>query len=131
MAYNYKQPYTQCLRITCALVWGLAASMAPAQTNTFRVGVIGPFTGPSADFGVPMLQGVQLAVDEINAVGGYLGRPLELVIKDDKANPDEGLKQSQALVAEKVAVVIGFCNTGVAAKSLETFQAAQLPLLIP
>ncbi len=131
MAYNYKQPYVQCLRITCALVWGLAASMALAQTNTFRVGVIGPFTGPSADFGVPMLQGVQLAVDEINAVGGYLGRPLELVIKDDKANPDEGLKQSQALVAEKVAVVIGFCNTGVAAKSLEIFQAAQLPLLIP
>jgi branched-chain amino acid transport system substrate-binding protein len=121
----------QVLRIACALALGLAASLAPAQTNTFRVGVIGPFTGPSADFGVPMLQGIQLAVDEINAVGGYLGRPLELVVKDDKANPDEGLKQSQALVSEKVNVVLGFCNTGVAAKSLDVFQNATLPLIIP
>ena len=121
----------QVLRIACALTLGLAASLVCAQTNTLRVGVIGPFTGPSADFGVPMLQGIQLAVDEINAVGGYLGRPLELVVKDDKANPDEGLKQSQALVSEKVSVVIGFCNTGVAAKSLDIFQNARLPLIIP
>jgi branched-chain amino acid transport system substrate-binding protein len=112
-------------------VWALCAPWALAQSNTLRVGVIGPFTGPSADFGVPMLNGIQLAVDEINAVGGFLGRPLELVIKDDKANPDEGLKQSQALAAEKVVAVIGFCNTGVAAKSLEVFQTARLPLIIP
>ncbi len=110
----------------------LATAVAPGWAQaTFKIGVIGPFTGPSADFGTPMLQGIQLAVDEINSVGGYLGKPLQLVIKDDKGNPDEGLKQSQALVAEKVAVVIGFCNTGVAAKSLDTFQNAQLPLIIP
>ena len=108
----------------------LLAVPAWAQ-STFKIGVIGPFTGPSADFGNPMLNGIKLAVDEINAVGGYLGKPLELVIKDDKGNPDEGLKQSQALIAEKVSVVVGFCNTGVAAKSLDTFQAAQLPLIIP
>ncbi len=118
------------------LAWSAAAVLATTITPSwsqaiFKVGVIGPFTGPSADFGTPMLQGVQLAVDEINAVGGYLGKPLQLVIKDDKGNPDEGLKQSQALVAEKVAVVIGFCNTGVAAKSLDTFQTAQIPLIIP
>jgi branched-chain amino acid transport system substrate-binding protein len=112
----------------CASLW---ASSALAGTNTFRIGVISPLTGAAADVGLPVLQGIQLAVDEINAVGGYLGRPLELVIKDDKANPDEGLAQSKALVAEKVSVVMGFCNTGVAAKSLETFQNAKLPLIIP
>jgi branched-chain amino acid transport system substrate-binding protein len=106
-------------------------SPAMAQSQGFKVGIIGPFTGPSADFGNPMLNGIQLAVEEINAVGGYLGRPLQLIIKDDKGNPDEGLKQSQALMAEKVNVTIGFCNTGVAAKSLEVFQAAQVPLIIP
>jgi branched-chain amino acid transport system substrate-binding protein len=119
------------LRTLALLLCSLGFSWAYAQGNTFRIGVVGPFTGPSADFGVPMLNGIQLAVDEINAVGGYLGRPLELVIKDDKANPDEGLKQSQALVAQKVTAVIGFCNTGVAAKSLDVFQAAKLPLIIP
>jgi branched-chain amino acid transport system substrate-binding protein len=109
----------------------LLPSMALAQNNTFKIGVIGPFTGPSADFGNPMLNGIRLAVDEINAVGGFLGQKLELVVKDDKANPDEGLKQSQALVAEKVKVAVGFCNTGVAAKSLDVFQNAQIPLIIP
>lgn len=105
---------------------------AIAQTvQPVRIGVIGPFSGPSSDFGNPMLHGVQLAVDEINAVGGYLGRPLELVIKDDQGNPDVGLKGSQELVKEGVIATIGFCNTGVAQKSLDTFQNAQLPLIIP
>ncbi len=143
-------------RLGAALAWAIAAmiapviapaialAQAPASTpataavpaptpsgNTLRIGVIGPFTGASADFGVPMLQGIQLAVDQINAVGGYIGRPIELVIKDDKANPDEGLKQSEALAKEKVAAVLGFCNTGVAMKSLDVFQANKLPLIVP
>ena len=42
-----------------------------------------------------MLNGIKLAVDEINAVGGYLGRPLELVIKDDRADPEQGRWVSQ------------------------------------
>ena len=121
-----RQLVTSAFVVSCAFF-----SVASAQTNTLKIGIIGPFTGASADFGNPMLNGIKLAVDEINAVGGYLGRPLELMIKDDKANPDEGLKQSQALIAEKISVAVGFCNTGVAAKSLETFQTAQIPLIIP
>jgi len=121
------------VRLTFSL--GLAAALAgPALAQgapTVRIGVIGPFSGPSSDFGNPMLHGVQLAVDEINAVGGYLGRPLELVVKDDQGNPDVGLKGAQELVKEGVIATIGFCNTGVAQKSLDTFQTAQLPLIIP
>ena len=106
-------------------------AQSPALANPLKIGLIGPFTGGSADFGIPMRNGVQHAVDEINAVGGYLGRQLELVIKDDQGNPDVGLAMSGELVAEKVSVAIGFCNTGVAAKSLETYQKAQIPLIIP
>ena len=105
---------------------------AGAQTNApLRVGLIGPVTGPSSDFGLPMVNGAKLAVEEINAAGGYLGRPLELVIKDDTANPDVGLKHSQDMVKDKVVATIGFCNTGVAMKSLEVFQAAKSPLIVP
>lgn len=126
--------------VAAALTFALPASAqsvpaAPAQQsaagNPLKIGVIGPFTGASADFGVPMLNGIQQAVDEINAVGGYLGRRLEIVRKDDQANPDVGLKLSQELVAEKVIATIGFCNTGVAAKSLEVYQTHKLPLIIP
>ena len=108
-----------------------AQTMVPPAANTLKIGVIGPFTGASADFGMPMLNGIEQAVDEINAVGGYLGRKIELVRKDDQANSDLGVKLSQELVAEKVIASIGFCNTGVAAKSLEIYQNAKLPLIIP
>jgi branched-chain amino acid transport system substrate-binding protein len=114
---------------TAALCAALGVQAQAAAT--LKVGVIGPFSGPSSDFGVLMLQGVQLAADEINAVGGYMGRHLELVIKDDQGNPDVGLKGSQELVAEGVVATLGFCNTGVAQKSLDVFQNARLPLIIP
>lgn len=124
--------------MAAALAFSLPASaqedpsaVKSAPANPLKIGVIGPFTGASADFGIPMLNGIQQAVDEINAGGGYLGRKLEIVRKDDQANPDVGLKLSQELVAEKVAATIGFCNTGVAAKSLEVYQTHKLPLIIP
>ncbi len=121
------------LGLVLASVWAVAmAPLAVAQQQgaPLRVGVIGPFSGPSADFGQPMLNGVKFAVDEINAVGGYLGRPIELVVKDDRANPDVGQASSQELINEKVVATIGFCNTGVAAKSIDVFQKAQVPLII-
>ena len=117
-----------------AALWAAPWLPAHAQAPTsapLKIGVIGPFTGPSSDFGLLMLQGVQLATEQINAGGGYLGRPLALVVKDDQGNPDVGLKGSQELATEGVAATIGFCNTGVAAKSLEVFQNAKMPLLIP
>jgi branched-chain amino acid transport system substrate-binding protein len=101
------------------------------SSNTLQVGVIGPFSGPSSDFGTPLLQGIHLAVDEINAVGGYVGRPLTLVIKDDRGDPATGLQAAQELAAQKVVATIGFCNTGVAQKSLDVFQTARIPLIIP
>lgn len=121
------------LGLVLASVWAVATAplaVAQQQGAPLRVGVIGPFSGPSADFGQPMLNGVKFAVDEINAVGGYLGRPIELVVKDDRANPDVGHASSQELINEKVVATIGFCNTGVAAKSIEVFQKAQVPLII-
>jgi branched-chain amino acid transport system substrate-binding protein len=104
---------------------------AQAPVQTLRIGVIGPFTGASADFGVPMLNGIKLAVDEINAVGGYMGRQLEIVVKDDKANPETGLVHAKAMVGEKVAATIGYCNTGVAMKSIDVFQQNKMPLIVP
>jgi branched-chain amino acid transport system substrate-binding protein len=116
-------------------IWAAAlavlASAAIAQpAKPVRIGLIGPFTGASADFGLPMRNGAQLAVDEINASGGYMGRQIELVVKDDMASPDAGLRLSKELVQEGLVATIGFCNTGVAMKSLEVYQQAKLPLLV-
>ena len=126
------QPIRHWMAATLGALAVLAASPALAQAQaTVKVGIIGPFTGPSSDFGIPLRQGIELAVAEINTAGGYLGRPLELVVRDDKGNPDAGLAASQDLVKQGVVGTIGFCNTGVAAKSLDVYQNAQSPLIIP
>ena len=119
-------------QLLLGLTLGGAAALALAQeSKPVRIGMIGPFTGASADFGLPMLSGAQLAVSEINAAGGYLGRKLELVVKDDTANPDVGLARSLELIKEQVTATIGFCNTGVAMKAIDSFQNAKSVLIVP
>lgn len=122
------------LRRCCAALLVLFCPMGMAQTaapEPVKIGVIGPFSGPSSDFGKPMLQGIELAIDEINAVGGYLGRPLALVVKDDEGKPDAGLRGAQELVRERVVATLGFCNTGVALKAIPVFQHSESPLIVP
>lgn len=117
-----------------SLPMAVMSQPAPAalQVAPLRIGLIAPLTGGSADFGNSVRLGAELAVKEINESGGLLGRPLELVIRDDKANPDEGRKVSEELVLnEKVNFTIGFCNTGVAMKSLDVFQNNKHLLMVP
>ena len=104
-------------------------AQAPAP---LKVGFICPFSGGSADFGNSARLGAELAVKEINEVGGFVGRSIELVARDDKASPDEGRRVSEELVLkEKVAFTVGFCNTGVALKSLDVFQDNKHLLVVP
>jgi branched-chain amino acid transport system substrate-binding protein len=129
--------------VALVLCAGLASAwaQAPASSNALpvapdlkpiRLGLILPLTGGSSDMGNSARLGAQVAVDEINAVGGYLGRTLELVIRDDQANNDVGLKHAEELVLiEKVVATVGFCNTGVAMKALDVFQSNQHLLIVP
>jgi branched-chain amino acid transport system substrate-binding protein len=121
------------LAVIAVCVHGPAWSQIGAvDANTVRVGFICPLSGGSQDFGNSARLGAELAVKEINEVGGFLGRPVKLLVRDDKGSPDEGRKISEELVLkEKVAFTIGFCNTGVALKSLDVFQDHKHLLLIP
>jgi branched-chain amino acid transport system substrate-binding protein len=113
---------------------GTALSLAAQAQSAppIRIGLIFPLTGGSADMGNSARVGAQVAVDEINEVGGYLGRKLELVVRDDRADNDTGLKHAQELVTrENVAATIGFCNTGVAMKALDVFQSNKSVLIVP
>ncbi|MEJ5989146.1 ABC transporter substrate-binding protein [Ramlibacter sp. PS3R-8] len=106
-------------------------SWAQDSAKPIRIGLIFPLTGGSADMGNSARIGAQVAVDEINQVGGYLGRKFELVIRDDKADPDTGLAHAKELVEkEKVNFNIGFCNTGVAMKALDVFQTNKSILVV-
>ena len=125
-----------CLRGLAAVLFACSAGWAsPASAQgvgPLRVGFICPASGGSADFGASAQLGAELAVNEINEVGGFLGRKVELVVRDDQGNPDRGRQVSEELVLkEKVAFTIGFCNTGVALKALDVFQDNKHLLVVP
>jgi len=113
------------IALACALAAGTAAAADP-----IKIGVDGPFTGGSSSMGVSMRDGVRLAVDEINKSGGVLGRPIELVERDDEAKNERGVQIAQELInKEKVVAVVGYINTGVALASERFFQDAKIPVM--
>jgi branched-chain amino acid transport system substrate-binding protein len=116
-----------------ALVLAATGAGAAAQTaKPLRIGFVCPFSGGSADFGNSARLGAELAAQEINEVGGYLGRPIELVERDDQAKPDVGRAIAEELVGkEKVDFTIGYCNTGVALKSIDVYQEHKHLLVVP
>lgn len=113
-----------------ALVLGLAAAGLAHAAEPIKIGMIGPFTGGSSSMGVSMRDGVKLAVEEINAGGGVLGRKLELVERDDEAKNERGVQIAQELInKEKVVAAVGYINTGVALASQRFFQDARIPVM--
>lgn len=96
---------------TWALSWG-------ADNEPIKVGVLHSLSGTMAISEVSLKDVVSMAVQEINAKGGVLGRQLKLVVVDPASNWDLfAEKAKQLLVQEKVAVVFG-CWTSVSRKSV-------------
>lgn len=109
----------------------LACSLVLAAPQPIRIGVPGAFTGGSAPMGLSMRNGIRLAAAEINRSGGLLGRPIELVERDDAGLPARGLKVAQQLLTqERVVAVVGFVNTGVALAASKNYQDARVPVML-
>ncbi|HZU90046.1 MAG TPA: ABC transporter substrate-binding protein [Stellaceae bacterium] len=77
------------------------AALAPAgvlAAGPIKIGFPIPMSGPTAVYGIPVLQGAQLAAEQINAAGGVLGRKLEILPRDSKANADEAVRLARELI---------------------------------
>lgn len=115
--------------------WILGALMVMIITSSvraqnIRIGLSGPFSGGSSPMGESMRNGIRLAVQEINAIGGIHGRAIELIERDDQANNELGAKIATELTRMKVSASIGIVNTGVGLASIDIYQQARIPLMI-
>jgi branched-chain amino acid transport system substrate-binding protein len=80
---------------------GAAVALMPAGASAegpIKIGFPIPLSGPTAVYGEPILKGAELAVSEINTKGGVLGRKLELLSRDSKANADEAVRLARELI---------------------------------
>jgi branched-chain amino acid transport system substrate-binding protein len=110
-------------------------AMPAAAQGPIRIGEINSFSGIGAPFTGPYRAAVEMAVEEVNARGGVLGRKVEVIFRDDKGQPAEAVKHAQELVAsEKVALISGtfLSNVGLAvsdwARQNKTLFVAAEPL---
>ena len=95
------------MKYLATLSFSLAALAAHAQGSPIKIGEINSYSA-IPQFTQPYKQGWQLAVEEVNAAGGLLGRKVEVIARDDAGKPDEALRHAVELTSrEKVDVLAG------------------------
>lgn len=132
--------------LVLALTYGCGKEEAPApkpkaeapkpapEAVTVRIGSASPLTGPQAHIGIDIKNGVQLAIEDLNAKGVEIGGrkvKFELVAEDDEANPTKATTVAQKLVDAKVAAVVGHFNSGASIPASKVYSDAGIPQISP
>lgn len=110
-----------------------AACAAPltAAQSPIRIGWLSSLTGPLSSAAIAENQGVQFAVDEINAAGGVNGRKLELITRDTSGEPTKAVNLAKQLAfVDKVDFIIGPVNSGESLATVPIVAKAGIPNLI-
>ncbi len=109
----------------------IIASCSGGGDNTTPVAVVGPVTGQYASFGAQMKNGGEMAVDDINAAGGVLGKKLDLQIGDDACDPKQAVAVANQMVGNGVALVAGHYCSGSSIPASQVYAEANLVQISP
>lgn len=106
--------------------WGVFShSFLPAEEGVIKIGLNYPQTGPYAAIGLDQKRGAELAIEEIHAAGGILGRRIVLVERDTKSIPEVAVANTKDLIEkEKVSMIFGGVSSSVAIAVSEFCQKA-------
>lgn len=98
--------------------------------ETLKVGLVAALSGQSAKSGEAITRGLTIAIEEINANGGILGKQVELLRRDDESNPNKGMLAARELVQnEDVAVLFGGLDTPVSLAIVPLANRMQFPFM--
>jgi branched-chain amino acid transport system substrate-binding protein len=96
-----------------------------------KLGVAGPHSGDLASYGIPTVRAAELVVEDINAQGGVLGRPVELLVEDDVCKPEVATNTATKLVSDGVSVVLGHICSGATKAALGIYNDASIIVMSP
>ncbi len=113
----------------CGLAMGLAYGGAQAQT--IKIGVVGPTTGPVTQYGDMVREGVNTAIEVINASGGVNGSKLEAVVIDDGCEPKQGPVAANRVVNEKIGFVVGHVCSGATIAATDIYNNEGVIMVTP
>ncbi|MBM6594422.1 ABC transporter substrate-binding protein [Microvirga pudoricolor] len=100
--------------LAVAAIGILAATNASAQQNAIKVGVILPLSGGAGPQGQHVTQAIQAMAAIINESGGVMGRPIEILSRDDESTPAVGVSRANDLISSGASVIIEGWNSPVA-----------------
>ncbi|MDR1472377.1 MAG: ABC transporter substrate-binding protein [Synergistaceae bacterium] len=111
-----------------ALIVVSALATSAFSAEPIRIGEIATVTGDFAAYGVAEIASVKIAVDEINAEGGVLGRPLEVIMYDCRTRNEDMVNAARRLVQQdKVTAVIGPSGSGLCIAASPVFNEGRVP----
>jgi branched-chain amino acid transport system substrate-binding protein len=109
-------------------------SMLPGTSyagDTIKIGMIDTYTGPPSVYCNDVKDGFKLALDEINAKGGVLGKQLTFVTRDDKFKVDLALSAAKELIMrENVDILAGTTNSAVSLAVSDLARKEKIPLIV-
>lgn len=108
--YPTMTPLRSVARMAAVVLSGFCvlASAHAQSTDTLKIGIISPMSGPNARYGAFANKGAALAAKEINAGGGVLDKKIELVSGDSQCVPAEGVAATQRMISlDKTPIIIG------------------------
>jgi branched-chain amino acid transport system substrate-binding protein len=99
--------------VACIPVWLVSAAHTAGAADPVKVGMLFPQSGGAGDDGQRVTAAVKVMADLINAHGGVLGRPIEVIVADDESTPAVGVAKANELIGKDVAVVLEGYNSPV------------------
>jgi branched-chain amino acid transport system substrate-binding protein len=109
------------------MIMAVASLNSAIAQGPVVIGSISPLTGTNATQGNDMKNGEQLAMEEINAAGGVLGRPLKILFEDTESRPKGGMDAVHKLVeVNKVPVIVGAYSSGISVPTGEYTNAQKI-----
>ncbi|MGE5593453.1 MAG: ABC transporter substrate-binding protein [Betaproteobacteria bacterium] len=126
-----KRPSRWVMLAMIALLVGLLGAGAPALcAEPIKIGLHAPLTGAAAADGLSVKQSVELAVKQINDAGGIKGRPIQLVVYDDRADAKEAVAVAYKLIEQdKVVAVVGGSYSAPMRAVAPIYQQAGIPMV--
>jgi branched-chain amino acid transport system substrate-binding protein len=113
------------------LAIGMLVSASAGAADTIRIAVAGPFTGPVTQYGEMVKQGVDTAIEQINAKGGVLGKKLVAVTMDDACEPKQGPVVANRVVNEKIHYVVGHVCSGATIAATDIYNDEGVVMVSP
>ena len=108
-----------------------AADKPATEAETIKIGAMGPLTGPVAIYGISATNGLKLAVDEINANGGILGKQIELNLLDEKGDSTEAVNAYNKLVDWGMVALVGDITSKPSVAVAEVAAQDGIPMITP